>query len=146
VDIFGDASNPAESLGKDEAFDLLHELEQNRPDEIRRQRKHFRLEVKAGVTLQPGNVSDMLKFKMQGTAGDLSQGGCRILFPLPIRVGDIYRLEFDRKQLELPLIFARCLRCRFLREDAYEAGFMFFSPIALPCNVCESADASPMIV
>ncbi|MBU0639838.1 MAG: PilZ domain-containing protein [Planctomycetes bacterium] len=134
MDIFGDADDAGRLLDTDLAFDMLQELEQNTPDEIRRQRAHFRLAVKAFVTLQPGNASDALKFKMQGTTGDLSEGGCRILFPLPVRVGDVYRLEFDKAQLELPLTLARCVRCLLLREDAYKAGFAFFSPIALPRN------------
>lgn len=134
--------NQTNGINDDHAFDLLRELEQNTPDNIRHQRAHFRLEVKTRVTLQPGNASDLLKFKMQGTSGDISEGGCRILFPLPVRVGDIYRLEFDQKQLGLPLTFARCVRCQQLREDAYEAGFSFFCPISLPENVTVSQGAA----
>lgn len=117
-----------------EAVALLEELERNTPDQVRQQRVHFRLEVRAQVILQPGNASDLLKLKLQGTTGDISEGGCRVLFPLPVAVGDIYRLQFERKQLNLPLTFARCVRCLLLREDAYEAGFMFFAPLALPAT------------
>lgn len=132
MDIFDDLIGGSNELSDDRAFDMLQELERNTPDEIRSQRSHFRLEIKARVTLQPGNASDVLKFKMQGTTGDVSRGGCRILFPLPVHVGDIYRLEFDRQQLNVPLVFARCVRCVLLRESAYEAGFSFFTPVALP--------------
>ncbi len=132
MEIFGDNTGVPKSLSDDRAFDLLQELERNTPDEIRAQRSHFRLEIKARVTLSPGNASDQLKLRMQGTTGDISRGGCRILFPLPVNVGDIYRIEFDRSQLQLPLTFARCVRCQLLREAAYEAGFTFFAPIALP--------------
>lgn len=124
---------PAES--KESAFDLLQELERNTPEEIRQQRTRFRVAVKAKVALQPGNASELLKYKVQGVSGDVSEGGCRILFPTPVAVGDVYRLAFDRTAFDLPLTFARCLRCRLLREDAFEAGFQFFSPIALPDNV-----------
>ena len=135
MNIFEDTDLGPGAFDDDNAFDLLQELERNTPDEIRRQRAHFRVAVKAHVTLQPANASQMLKFKMQGTTGDLSEGGCRILFPLPVHVGDIYRLEFDRGQLDLPLTFARCVRCHLLREDAFEAGFTFFAPIAMPANL-----------
>jgi c-di-GMP-binding flagellar brake protein YcgR len=127
-----------------EASELLHELERNTSDEIRRQRAHFRLTVKVRVTLQPGNATDRLKFKMQGTTGDISEGGCRTLFPLPVQVGDIYRLEFDQSQLDLPLTFARCVRCVLLREDAYEAGFQFFSPISFPEQVAAQSGATAL--
>jgi hypothetical protein len=120
------------SFGKDEAFEMLQELERNTSDEIRRQRAHFRLAIKTGVVLQPGNASERLSLKLKGVTGDVSEGGCSALFPIPVKVGDIYRLEFDRKVLDLPLTFARCVRCRLVREDAIESGFTFFSPIVLP--------------
>jgi len=130
--VFEDFDISTESVSGEEAFEMLQELERNRSDEIRRQRVHFRLAVKAGVILQPGNASDLLKFKVKGVTGDVSQGGCSALFPIPIHVGDIYRMQFDRKMLDLPLTFVRCVRCRLVREDSFEAGFTFFSPITIP--------------
>ena len=64
-------------------------------------------------------------------SGDISSGGCRVMFASPVGVGDIYRLEFDSEQLQLPLVFARCVRCSLVREDGFDAGFSFFSPICL---------------
>jgi len=123
---------PANSINTDEAFELLQDLGRNTPEEIRRQRTHFRMAIKSRVTLQPGNASELLRFKIQGTTGDVSQGGLSALFPLPALVGDVYRLQFDQNVLDLPLTFARCVRCRVVREDAFEAGFSFFMPITLP--------------
>ena len=99
---------------------------------MRKQRLHARITVKVGITLQPGNVSDRMKLKMQGVTSDVSQGGCMALFPLPCRVGDVYQLSFDKTTLDVPVTFARCVRCRLIREDAFEAGFSFFRPISLP--------------
>ncbi len=113
-------------------FDALQDLEQQTTEEIRKKRKHERKSVKAQVTLQPGNSSDLLKYKIRGIIGDISEGGCGAMFPIPIGVGDIFRLTLDRNDMELPLVFARCRRCRLIREDAYEAGFSFFTPIKLP--------------
>lgn len=133
--MFDDLNDSKDRNGSDEAFHVLKDLERNTPEEIRRQRAHFRLSIKASVILQPGNQTDILSFKVKGVTGDISAGGCSALFPVPARVGDIYRLQFDRKSLDLPLTFARCVRCRLVREDAFEAGFAFFSPISLPENV-----------
>ncbi len=121
-----------DSVNEDEAFALLQELSGNTPDEIRRQRAHFRLTVKAPVILQPGNSSELLSLKVKGVTGDISEGGLKAVFPIPTRVGDIYRMQFDRATLDIPLTFARCVRCRLVREDAFEAGFRFFAPICLP--------------
>lgn len=127
---------------QEEAFGILEELAANTPEELRRQRAHFRLAIKASVILQPGNASDMLKIKVKGVTGDISEGGCSAVFPIPTRVGDVYRLQFERKQLDLPLTFARCVRCRLIREDAYEAGFAFFSAICLPENVAVAEESN----
>lgn len=132
------------SDGGDDAFAVLRELERNTPDEIRRQRAHFRLAIKVTVVIQPGNSSGSLSPRLKGVTGDVSEGGCSVLAPLPLGVGDIYRLTFDRPALDLPLTFARCVRCRLLREDAFEVGFAFFSPIALPESSLSSADRAVM--
>ena len=127
-----DSNESLGALQQDDAFAVLRELEANTPEEIRRQRAHFRLSIKAAVILQCGNTSQLMSFKIKGVTGDVSQGGCSVLLPIPIQVGDIYRVQFDRKMLELPLTFARCVRCRLVREDAFEAGLAFFTPIELP--------------
>ena len=117
-------------------------MKANTSEEIRRQRRHFRISVKAGVVLQSGNASELLDYKVKGVSGDVSEGGCSVLFPIPIQVGDVYRLQFDRQVVDLPLTFARCLRCRLVREDAYEAGFLFFTPITLPESLYAKTDQS----
>jgi hypothetical protein len=134
VIVFDDLDG-GDSVNSEQAFDILQELEKSTPDEIRAQRTSFRVMVKAGVTLQSGNSSQLMDFKLQGVTGDISQGGFGALFPLPARVGDVYRLEFEKAKLALPMTFARCMRCVLVREGAYESGFKFFSPIALPQNL-----------
>jgi c-di-GMP-binding flagellar brake protein YcgR len=138
----GDIDPPAGLLDDDEVFDLLQEMAANTPEEVRRRRAHFRISVKAAVILQPGNASDLLRFKVKGVTGDVSEGGLSAVFPIPVRVGDVYRLQFDREALDLPLTFARCVRCRLIREDAFKAGFSFFNRIALPegTSVCKESD------
>ena len=123
---------PEKVSNDDHAFDLLRELERNTPEEIRKQRSTFRITIKSKVVLQPGNASEILKFKVQGVTGDLSEGGCKALFPTPVRVGDVYRLRFDRHTLDLPLTFARFVRCFLVKDFSYEAGFRFFTPVTLP--------------
>lgn len=62
---------------------------------------------------------------------DLSAGGCRLIAESPPAVGDIYWVTFE-KSVDLPPAFARCVRCRLLREDAFEGGFQFFNEITMP--------------
>lgn len=142
--MFDDLFNPPPpGVADDEAFDIMRELEQNTPDEIRRQRRHFRIAIKSKLILQPGNASDMLSPRVQGITGDVSEGGCSGVFPIAPRVGDIYRLNFDEHALGIPMTFARCVRCRMVREDAFEAGFRFFANIPLPEKVSTSRTTRP---
>jgi hypothetical protein len=115
----------------DEAFDLMKDLESQTSDEVRRQRSNQRLTLKAAVIIQPGNATDAFKLKAQGVLGDISTGGCRVMSPIPLHVGDIYRLRFESDELDLPLTFARCLRCRLVHDDAFETGLTFFQPVDL---------------
>ena len=124
----------------DDSLALLRELEANKPDEIRQQRADERIVIKSRILLQPGNAGDLHRMKVQGVTGDISRRGCLILVPSPLRVGDLYRLTFDRSSLDLPMAFARCLRCRLIREDAFESGFEFFTPVELSAGaVCRRA-------
>lgn len=135
--MFDDFDGSSGVFNDDEAFDLLRELSANTPEELQRQRAHFRLAIKAGITIQPGNASQMLEFKMKGITGDVSQGGCSAVFPMPVTVGDLYRLDFAKEKLDLPKAFARCVRCRLIRDDTFEAGFSFFETISLPEHVID---------
>ena len=132
--MFDDRDDAKSVIGKDEGFGLLQELEQNTPEAIRQKRTHFRFPIKTGIILQPGNASQLLDLKAQGVTGDISEGGLGGVFPIPVRVGDIYRLQFDKSQLDLPLIFAQCVSCVLVREGAYRSGFKFFTKISLPEN------------
>lgn len=120
--------------------DLLHSLEQQKSEEIARQRIHARIDAKLRVVVRPANSSALLAFKIQGLTADISRGGARLILPMPLGVGDLFRLEFDSSVHQLPLVFGRCLRCRLLREDAFEAGLAFFTPIELPASLFQQKD------
>ncbi len=129
--MFGQYDASDNDTTSERAFDMLQELERNKSDEIKRQRSHERLIIKTKVIIQPGNASDMMRFKVQGVTSDISSGGTQVLTPMPLRVGDIYRISFNQTDLDLPMTFTRCLRCRLIREDAFEVGFSFFCNLDL---------------
>ena len=112
-------------------LELLSEIEAQNPESVAQMRIHERVSLRTRVILRPGNASQVRDLKIQGMTGDLSEGGCRALFPVPVMVGDIFRLEFDLEWIEAPLVFGRCLRCRLVREDVFETGFKFFNPVDL---------------
>lgn len=114
---------------EDVAHEVLRELEDQCGANYENSRKHPRIALKMKVILQPGNSSELLNLKLQGVTGEISDGGFRAMFPLPLGVGDVYRLRFDPEQMDIPLVFGRCLRCRLLEEDAYDVGFKFCKEI-----------------
>lgn len=127
------------------AHSLLQELEQQTPEAIRRQRSSERQSIKIGVQIRPGNASDRVAgADVEGVTGDVSTGGCRLMTSRPLRVGDVYQLRFDKQELDLPIIYARCLRCRLVREDAFESGFVFFEKVELSSGE-PSADAGGLL-
>ncbi len=112
--------------------DVLAELEGNSGTHIQSQGGHFRVRVKAKLTLMPGNASERFERRVDGISHELTDQGINGLFTAPLRVGDVYRLNFDRSALDLPSMFALCVSCRIIQEDAYENSFDFFTPVALP--------------
>ena len=112
-------------------LELLKDLERQSADHIQKLRAHDRLDIRIRIVVEPGNSSDRSGLRIQGFTDDVSEGGCRAVLPVPIHVGDVFRIHFDKAHLDLPLVFARALRCRLLREDAFEIGFRFFSSISL---------------
>ena len=119
----------------EEDYDLVCELERNIPEEIRKRRLHFRHTIKAQVTLLPANASELLNAGVEGVTRDISSGGLGAIFPIPTNVGDFYRLDFDRSEIDLPLTFARCVSCALVREGVYSSGFKFLQNITLPGNL-----------
>jgi c-di-GMP-binding flagellar brake protein YcgR len=121
----------------DQVLQLLQELELNTPQEVRKQRAHARRQIALEVVVRPGSSSLRGQSEIRGTTADISEGGCQAVLPAPCGVGDVFFLEFDRQALDLPQVFARCLRCRLVREDAFETGFCFFTPITLPVELLD---------
>ncbi len=122
-------------------FELLQELKKNESDAIRKMRTHERISIKSKVIIQSGNTSQLMDFKIQGITGDISPGGSQMLMPMPLNIGDLYRINFDKEVLNLPMTFARCIRCKLIREDAYEVGFIFFSPLNIEDAIIDDPSA-----
>lgn len=125
-------SAPSTKPGLSPEAQLIAELERQSISEIQKLRAHERKETKVRVDLWPGNSSAQGELHLSGKTNDISEGGCSAVFDAAVLPGDIFRLAFDPKELSLPLVFARVMRCRMLSEDAFEVGFRFFTPVKLP--------------
>jgi hypothetical protein len=81
------------------------------------------------VTLQPGSTSQRSEISpITGTTRETSSTGFSAILTVPPLVGDVYLSDIEGAPTEAN-VFARCIRCRLIREDAFEAGFVFFSDL-----------------
>lgn len=114
-----------------EDLELLQDLERQSVEEIRKLRAHERIDLRIQLQIRPGNASQWREEPLLATTNDVSAGGCGAISPAPLLVGDIYRLEFERGKIDVPVVYARCVRCRQLRDDAFEVAMAFFNPIPM---------------
>lgn len=124
--------DPADILPDGLDLEMLSDLQRQSRDQITKLRQHARWEINVPIKLTPGNSSASAACHIEGTSVDFSSGGCMGNFPVPVPVGDVFRMEVADKTIDLPIVFMRCLRCKLVREDVFEAGFSFFNPITLP--------------
>ena len=116
-----------------DAIEAVQSIESSNADAIAAQRKHRRIDIRLRVVIQPGNSSDREKMQCLGECHDISKGGCRLLTPQPLEVGSIYWIQFEpSKKNQVDPVFARCVRGQLLRENAFEFGMCFLTPIELP--------------
>ncbi len=119
------------NLSAEDSFKVLEELELNQPKSVMEVRCVDEVEVKAKVWVEPGNASDRDGFKPEGMSSRIGQLSLTTLFQVPLRVGDVYRVSFDRDSLDLDPAYAVCRRCRFVNDDTFESMLMFFAPVRI---------------
>ena len=136
-----DESRDQDFFGMSDALQALSELERNTDAAILAQRSSERIDIQARIFVRPANASQRHQFTIEGVTADVSNGGCMALFSRPIMVGDMFWITFDDERLRLGSLFARCLRCRMVREDAYETGFRFLNDVDLASALTSSEGA-----
>jgi hypothetical protein len=107
-------------------------IEASTADAISTQRKHRRFDFRAKVIVHPANVVDRGDTKWLGECHDISRGGCRVLSIRPLELGSVYWIQFDSGTVKLDPVFARCVRGHLMRENAFDFGMSFLTPIELP--------------
>jgi len=129
---------------KKSTLDLIMELERSTSPQETARRAHTRTEVRSSVTLESCNYSERTVPPHRGVTGDVSSGGCLLLLEEPLNVGNIYEITWDRTHVDSPAVLGRCVRCRYIRSDAFEAGFQFFAPLEASC--LEPDDAGDSLI
>lgn len=95
--------------------------------------KAERFLVQESLVLRPASTSQRSREELHGRCKNLSTSGCGVILDLPPLVGDFYQLLTPKAPgSALHGVQARCVRCHLIDEDAFDAGFRFFTPITLP--------------
>ena len=135
-----DESHNEDLFGASDALEALAELEQNTNRAILQQRATERIDICVKIQVQPANASERHQFAADGVTSDISNGGCMVLTSRPLTPGDLYWITFDAQQTRIGSLFARCLRSRFVREDAFEAGMRFLNGIDVASSIVSQAE------
>ena len=123
------------------ALDALSDLERNTSHAIVAQRSSKRIDIQTKVFIQAGNSSQRGKI-IETLSADISNGGCMLLSPCPLMVGDIFWLQFPEEHIQLESLMARCVRCRLVSEDAFEVGIRFFTDVDIATIVSDTFELS----
>ena len=112
-----------------EDLGLAEELAKQQLSELHKLRQHYRLEVRLGVVLRPGNLSEGDAPSATGSTLDLSVGGCCARLDRAPTPGDLYRLDLSAESRSIPTVHAQCVRASLVDGKSFEAGFHFLTPL-----------------
>ena len=121
-------------LSTEESFKVLEELELNQPKDVMEVRCVDEVEVKSTIWVEPGNASDRDGHKLVGMSSRIGKMNVTTVFSRPLRVGDVYRITFDKEALDLEPCYGLCRRCRFVNADTFESMLTFFAPVRMKGN------------
>ena len=108
----------------------IEDLAKNTKENVESSRRgNDRMKINSPASLIPGNVSGRDGRQYTGNCRDISNRGCRLVLTQPLIVGDIYLMSVENEELGLDPSFGRCVRCHMIREDAFEVGLNFLSPV-----------------
>lgn len=102
-------------------------------------RKGGRIPLVAKIILRPANASQRSSMEIAGRCRDVSEKGIGTIVNEPTIVGDFYWVEIDSDELQFQNGICRCIRCQFLREDAFEVGFEFLTETSPKLKESEEA-------
>lgn len=105
-----------------------------------------RFAINVPVHLRPSSSSQRLTEDISGYCKNISRTGCGVVVDFAPRCGDIYRFEVsDDASHELTGVHGRCVRCQFLDEEAFEAGFRFLAPLPSNIEANQSTVIEPLV-
>ena len=117
-----------EHLTDDTTSDLSNTSDDDSKSRNERRGWISRVRINIPLEIQAGSSSQRTGPAFKAQCRDASETGCGIISEIAPRVGDIYQLRFgDGNVLQEDSVFARCVRCHLIRDEKFEAGFLFLA-------------------
>jgi hypothetical protein len=135
----------AQTIGSQDAVAAADSIQSSNADAIAAQRKHRRFDIHLKIIVQPANSIDRAETKWLGECHDISSGGCRVLVQRPLELGSLFWIQFEPSEFSIDPVFARCVRGHLMRENAFEFGMSFLTPIELPAPAQEVESDTDLI-
>lgn len=107
------------------SLDALGDLERNTDQAVLAKRSSERLNLRTPIRLRPGNASQRFDMQLDGFTADVSRGGTQVLLKRPVLAGDYFFMSFADHTDAIGEVLARCMRCRMVQEEVFEAGLQF---------------------
>jgi hypothetical protein len=95
-------------------------------------RDQLTLRTHARVFVRPANAVDRGQPPVPLQASELSPCDVLGIAELPVMVGSVYHLEFDRTAADVPATLATLIRCTMLGDASFELRFRFLQRVELP--------------
>ena len=130
--------NTLGQLDSNELYHVVEEFRLSSPAEVRKVRQPGSLFGQAGITVQPADIGARDSMTIKGVSRELASERLLCTCDLPVPVGSIFYLSFDRSVVDVDSVLGVCDRCIMLGPTAFEVGFRFVQDMELP----ESCDSS----
>jgi hypothetical protein len=123
-----------DNLGVDayETVNIVEELELAQRAQVGTLRAAAVRRVHTPVLVRPANSVDRELVVASGHARALWATGVSTLLARPAMVGSFFLVEFDRDQIDLAPVLARCDLCAMHGESEFEARFAFVQRTVIP--------------
>ena len=119
-------------IDADETVDIVEELQLAQRGQAGAMRAASVRKLQTPVLVRPADSVDRDRVVASGQARDLRATSVTAVLSRPMVVGSFFLVEFDRGEIDLSPVLARCDLCSMQDEGEFEARFAFLQPMVIP--------------
>ena len=111
--------------------ELLDELELRCQTNVAAVRESTSQHARVRIDVRAGNACERHGLLTELRTSQMNSSAVVGIAAMPLMVGSVFHLTFERGQLDLPATLAVCDRCVMLGDDSFELRLRFATPIDL---------------